>query len=587
MSYNEVVQAIADMQTDAQTLEDVISGEPNTQAKSRLGRLIYSLSTINHRVDIATTQANQKLTDLDNAINTAAAAGAGANGWTDTLIVLENGETQRHRNKRAFSILDYFTASELAAYKANASTFDATNTIKRALLSADTLDCNNIPLNISSHLTVRKGCKFLNINITNLNTMISSVLVNSRTTVTGRIVGSGTGGDNIERGIFGADGDGAVTDVTLDITVSNLTIGVQVSNSDMINTMCSRWHGVLRFENLVGGGVNSNGYGVLMPRASQCDFIVFTNNVPRHDVYLSAGSVDNDIVCHSSNNKGSPLSMASYANHEYTTQNRVTMYIDNCVPQSSSSKFAAVITGKTKHNEIYLFGRNSPTLDGALVFRSLAADATCHGNYAYINWAGGSSSNLISNEASFNNEFDIVGYGGIVGSSRGALLSATDYNGITGYSDGAPRFSARIKSLNWDGAKTEVGHSPYRYALIQGLAWADMDIGDGVLKGVKGFAGRKVALYAADIMGSTHRERIKTATQTIAANTSIDIMITYKEEFSNITVPVVTPVVLDSVFVNTVTATLISQNGAGCIIRVSNSGTSAQKVIIVGEVSGY
>jgi hypothetical protein len=514
-------------------------------------------------------------------------AGVVANGWDDTLVFTTTGENQQQRNKRTFSVLDYFSKSEFDAYKANASTFDATNIIKRALLSADILDCDNVPLSISSPLTVRKGCKFLNLNITNLSTMISSVLVNSRTTVTGRIVGSGIGGDNIERGIFGADGDGAVTDVTLDITVSNLTVGVQVSNSDMVNTMCSRWCGVLRFENLVGGGTNSSGYGVLLPRASQCNFIVFANNVPRHDVYLSAGSVDNDIVCHSNNNKGSPLSMASYANQEYTTQNRVTMYIDNCVPQSSSSKFAAVITGKAKHNEIYLHGRNSPTLDGALVFRSLAADATCHGNYARINWVGGSSSNLISNEASFNNEFDIVGSGGIVGSSAGALLSTTGYNGITGYSDGAPRFSARIKSLNWDATKTEVGHSPYSYALIQGLAWADMDIGEGVLKGAKGFAVRKVALYAANILGTTHRERIKTTTQTVAANTSVTITITHKEEFSNISIPLITAVVLDSVFVNTVTATIVSQNATGCIIRISNSGATAQQVIIVGEVSGY
>ena len=98
MSYTDVVQAIADATQDAQTLEDVVNGEPNAQAKSRLGRLIYSLSTINHRVDVATTQANQKLTDLDNAINAAAAAGAGANGWTDLLIKTVSGKTQRELN---------------------------------------------------------------------------------------------------------------------------------------------------------------------------------------------------------------------------------------------------------------------------------------------------------------------------------------------------------------------------------------------------------------------------------------------------------------------------------------------------------
>ena len=104
MAYNDIVQAIADASQDADTLEKVVNGEPNTQAKSRLGRLIYSLTTINHRVDIATNQANQKLTDLDNAINTAAAAGAGANGWIDTLIATSENVNQRQINDGLESI---------------------------------------------------------------------------------------------------------------------------------------------------------------------------------------------------------------------------------------------------------------------------------------------------------------------------------------------------------------------------------------------------------------------------------------------------------------------------------------------------
>ena len=98
MSYNEVVQAIADATQDAQTLEDVVNGAPDTQYKSRLGRKIWTLATINNRVDVATNQANQKLTELQDAINTAAAAGAGANGWTAELIVDKSGATQQQVN---------------------------------------------------------------------------------------------------------------------------------------------------------------------------------------------------------------------------------------------------------------------------------------------------------------------------------------------------------------------------------------------------------------------------------------------------------------------------------------------------------
>lgn len=138
MAYNDVVQSIANAIKDALTLDDVVNGEPNKQTQSRLGRLIYSLATINHRVDTATTQANQKLNDLQNAINTAAAAGAGANGWTDALVTTLNGRTQRQKNLDTVNLLDYMTANELSAYQADATTFNAAPVFNRA-----SVDCYN------------------------------------------------------------------------------------------------------------------------------------------------------------------------------------------------------------------------------------------------------------------------------------------------------------------------------------------------------------------------------------------------------------------------------------------------------------
>ena len=107
MPYNDIVQSVLDFSQDADTVENVVSGAPDVQIKSRLGRYIWTLSTINARVDYVTNVANQKLTDLDNAINTAAAAGAGANGWTDILIALPNGRTQRDKNQESVSVLDF------------------------------------------------------------------------------------------------------------------------------------------------------------------------------------------------------------------------------------------------------------------------------------------------------------------------------------------------------------------------------------------------------------------------------------------------------------------------------------------------
>lgn len=48
-----------------------------------------------------------KLQSLDDAINAAAAAGAGANGWTDQLILLSNGRTQKQKNAELVTPYDF------------------------------------------------------------------------------------------------------------------------------------------------------------------------------------------------------------------------------------------------------------------------------------------------------------------------------------------------------------------------------------------------------------------------------------------------------------------------------------------------
>ena len=107
MAYNDVVQAIADALKDADTLEKVVNGEADTQVKSRLGRMIYTLSTISSRINNLTAQAQSEISNLRDAINTAAAAGAGANGWTDQLILLSNGRTQKQKNLDLVTPFDF------------------------------------------------------------------------------------------------------------------------------------------------------------------------------------------------------------------------------------------------------------------------------------------------------------------------------------------------------------------------------------------------------------------------------------------------------------------------------------------------
>lgn len=53
----------------------------------------------------ATTQA--EISNLQQSIQIAAAAGAGANGWTDLLVALPNGRTQRDKNSDFISVKDF------------------------------------------------------------------------------------------------------------------------------------------------------------------------------------------------------------------------------------------------------------------------------------------------------------------------------------------------------------------------------------------------------------------------------------------------------------------------------------------------
>lgn len=81
-------------------------------------------------VDAAQVEINKRMAQLDDAINAAAAAGAGANGWVDSVVKTENGETQREKNRRNLSIYDFFTKDELTAYKANPTTYDASKQVQ-------------------------------------------------------------------------------------------------------------------------------------------------------------------------------------------------------------------------------------------------------------------------------------------------------------------------------------------------------------------------------------------------------------------------------------------------------------------------
>lgn len=91
--------------------------------------------------DALEKSAEQLMQPLQDAIDTALAAGAGEAGWTDSLISTENGRTQRDKNKEVVSVFDYLpqsvsledalqraiNANPRRAIRVNSATYDLTS----------------------------------------------------------------------------------------------------------------------------------------------------------------------------------------------------------------------------------------------------------------------------------------------------------------------------------------------------------------------------------------------------------------------------------------------------------------------------
>ena len=98
----------------------------------RYGNSYKSIPMLSRLFQALIDAGYQDLNELNQAIQIAYAAGAGANGWTANLVV-DGDKTQKQINDFVFpklkeqfvSIWDFFTAEEYAAYKAAPTTFDA------------------------------------------------------------------------------------------------------------------------------------------------------------------------------------------------------------------------------------------------------------------------------------------------------------------------------------------------------------------------------------------------------------------------------------------------------------------------------
>ena len=91
------IQELVAARLDAISLEQIINGAEWVEVETRLGRKVFSIATINALISELSNDVGVAINELQDAIDIAAAAGAGANGWTASLVV-DGDKTQSQLN---------------------------------------------------------------------------------------------------------------------------------------------------------------------------------------------------------------------------------------------------------------------------------------------------------------------------------------------------------------------------------------------------------------------------------------------------------------------------------------------------------
>ena len=91
-------KTLADIDTLAKSATDAIAAKSNSANATIDSKAAQANSDIDSKVAAIDTRANTEIANLQSAINTAAAAGAGKNGWADTLVAAGENTTQRQVN---------------------------------------------------------------------------------------------------------------------------------------------------------------------------------------------------------------------------------------------------------------------------------------------------------------------------------------------------------------------------------------------------------------------------------------------------------------------------------------------------------
>ena len=163
------------------------------------------------------------LQNLDEVINTAAAAGAGANGWTDQLITLSNGRTQKQKNAELVTPYDFGAIGD-GVYHKLSEKYATLEDAKKKYPTAQSLD-DSIDLCALESFFDHCHDNLVNANIT-LNAYVNRPLY----------VGMVRKDQHFKTKVYSGD-----------LTLTNTQTDVEIPFLMRINAVNTEWYGKLTF----------------------------------------------------------------------------------------------------------------------------------------------------------------------------------------------------------------------------------------------------------------------------------------------------------------------------------------------------
>ena len=226
---------------------------------------------------------------------------------------------------------------------------DDTAAIQKALNASTLVSGNGKTYAIASSITVGASSCLRDIKLVALTAGMNMVLVNNKSQLQNVIL-KGTGTTSvIERGVYPAV-DGASDVVLSDIEVSNLTIGVQAQ--PLTSAIPARWDISGYIHNIVGTVGASEGYGVLLSPANQCNVNAQFKTIRRHAVYLSAGASQNTVQADVDGCGNYAVQIYSTAAQPASESNIVRGSFSNLTEDVATQVGAVAIVAKANYNDI-------------------------------------------------------------------------------------------------------------------------------------------------------------------------------------------------------------------------------------------